>query len=112
MMFFLFFYRGEILLSCVESYRKRGKVTTHFKQKTDGFFLMQDKKLLIEIGHLEVSCGYSHVDKLKTAWDHLKGAVGNIYMLKDLSCQFEKAKKKHFQKLKFVSCMHMVIYCS
>ena len=33
MMFFLFFYRGEILLSCVESYRKRKKVTTHFEQK-------------------------------------------------------------------------------
>ena len=96
-----FFSRGEILLlSCVESYRKRKKVTTHFEQKADGIFLMQDKKLLIEIGHLERSGGYGYVDRLRTAWDHLRGAVGNIYMLKDLSCRFGKAKQETFSKIK------------
>ncbi|CAJ0639825.1 169_t:CDS:2 [Entrophospora sp. SA101] len=76
----LIYKPGEIALSSIESYRRRKK-ESYYEQKSDGVFLLCLKNHYIEIGHVEISGGYGCIDKPRSTWDHLKGAVGNFYML-------------------------------
>jgi len=75
------------------------------EQKADGVFFMRLGKEYIEIGHIELSGGYDCNDKPRSTWDHLKGVIGNIYMLGDLSYRFEKAFYETFSKLR-VTFLH------
>ncbi|CAJ0898185.1 1641_t:CDS:2 [Entrophospora sp. SA101] len=100
----LIYKPGEIALSSIESYRKRKK-ESDYEQKSDGVFLMCLKNHYIEIGHVEISGGYGCIDKPRSTWDHLKGAVGNIYMLGDLSYCYKKASYRTFSKIQ-VSFLH------
>ncbi|CAJ0841042.1 5156_t:CDS:10, partial [Entrophospora sp. SA101] len=90
---------GEIILSSVESCRKRKKVVNSYEQKADGAFFTCIKKSLVEIGHLEISGGYNIVDKPRSTWDHLKGAIGNVYMLGELAHCYKKASNEAFSKV-------------
>ncbi|CAJ0649163.1 1055_t:CDS:2, partial [Entrophospora sp. SA101] len=56
-------------------------------------------KSLVEIGHLEISGGYNIVDKPRSTWDHLKGAIGNVYMLGELAHCYKKASFQSFDVL-------------
>ncbi|CAH1767365.1 14766_t:CDS:2, partial [Entrophospora sp. SA101] len=89
----------EIILSSVESCRKRKKVVNSYEQKADGAFFTCIKKSLVEIGHLEISGGYNIVDKPRSTWDHLKGAIGNVYMLGELAHCYKKASNEAFSKV-------------
>nr|CAG8494566.1 12161_t:CDS:2 [Entrophospora candida] len=66
---------GEIALSSIESYCRK------------------------------ISGGYGYIDKPQSTWYHLKGMIGNIYMLGDLSYCYEKASYKTFSKIQ-VSFLH------
>lgn len=77
--------------------KERRWLANPYEQKADGAFFICIKKSLIEIGLIEISGGYNAVDKPRSTCDHLKGAIGNLYMLGELAHHYKKLQMKPFK---------------